>query len=386
MSKDDCFIEIAHKSIHKAGQEVCGDVFLSRKIFEEGRTVSVLSDGLGSGIKANILATLTSSMALNFTIDHQPLLRSSKAIKSTLPIDQDRKIGYSTFSIVDIEYDMETTIIEYGNPHFLVFRGAVPNKESGKEDNISDIIRRRFMAQIEDRIIFFTDGVSQSGIGRTDMPFGWDINDIELFIQGIVGSNSGISAEELVKQIIERAYQNDSFSAKDDISCAVIYFRKPRNLLICSGPPYKKENDKLMTDIVRTYNGNKIICGGTTAQIIGRELGLEINTDMSSGNNEIPPFSVMEGIDLVTEGILTIGKVAQYLETGENVSGRNSACRLIKFILKNDHIKFIIGTKINEAHQDPTLPVELDIRRNVIKKIAQILKDKYLKEVEIHYI
>jgi len=242
------------------------------------------------------------------------------------------------------------------------------------------------MAQIEDRIIFFTDGVSQSGIGRSDMPFGWDIKDIELFIQGILGENPGISAEELVKQIIERAYQNDSFAAKDDISCVVIYFRKPRNLLICSGPPYKKEKDELMADIVRTYNGDKIICGGTTAQIIGRELGLEINTDMSSGNNELPPLSVMEGIDLVTEGILTIGKVAQYLETGETGSGENSACRLIRFMLKNDHIKFIIGTKINEAHQDPSLPVELDIRRNVIKKIAQILKDKYLKEVEIHYI
>lgn len=386
MATADYFIEIAHRNIQKAGQEVCGDVFLSRKLYDEGRTISVLSDGLGSGIKANILATLTASMALNFTVEHQPPERTSQAIRDALPIDQDRKISYATFSIVDIEYDNETSIVEYGNPPFIVFRGAAPYKGIIRKDFNADTKKCNFCAQREDRIVLFSDGVSQSGIGRIEMPFGWDSENIENYISGILEKNPGISAEELAQKIIGRAYMNDSMHAQDDISCIVIYFRKPRKLLICSGPPYKKEKDRLFADTIECFDGNKIICGGTTAQIIGRELGLEIETDLFSGDNQLPPVSYMKGIDLVTEGILTIGKVAECLESGEMLPEKNPAGKIIRYILANDHIRFLVGTKINEAHQDPNLPVELEIRRNVIKKIAQILKEKYLKEVEIQFI
>ena len=383
---NDYFIEIANKNIQKHGNEVCGDVFLSKKIYNEGRTISVLSDGLGSGIKANILATLTASMALNFTIEHQPLERSSQSIKNTLPIDQNRKISYATFSIVDIEYDNEISIVEYGNPPFMVFRGSTMLKEIKKTTLKQDIKRSNFSAQREDRIILLSDGVTQSGIGRADMPFGWECDDIELFVASIIHNNPRISADELANKIVAKALANDSHTAQDDISCIVIYFRKPRNLLICSGPPYKSENDKLIAEIVRLFDGNKIISGGTTAHIIARELGLDIETDLNSGDNLLPPISHIKGIDLVTEGILTIGKVAEFLENGKEVSGQNAAGKIIKYILSNDHIKFIIGTKINDAHQDPTLPVELEIRRNVIKKIAYILKEKYLKDVDIQFI
>jgi len=386
MVTDDYFIEIAHKNIQKAGQEVCGDVFLSRKLYDEGRTISVLSDGLGSGIKANILATLTASMALNFTIEHQPPEKTSQAIKSTLPIDPERKISYATFSIIDIEYDNETSIVEYGNPPFIVFRNATPFREIIRKDFNTDIKRYNFCAQREDRIILFSDGVSQSGIGRADMPFGWDVEDIEQYISAILEKSPGISAEELANKIVAKAYTNDSLHARDDITCIVIYFRKPRNLLICSGPPYRKEKDRLMADTIRSFDGNKIICGGTTAQIIGRELGLEIETDLFSDDSRLPPLSYMKGIDLVTEGILTIGKVAECLENGEMLPEKNPAGKIFRYILANDHIKFLVGTKINEAHQDPALPVELEIRRNVIKKISYILKEKYLKEVEIQFI
>ncbi len=380
------FIEIAHKSIQKAGQEVCGDVFLNKKIYDEGRTIAVLSDGLGSGIKANVLATITASMALNFTIENQLLERSAQAIKDTLPVDQDRKISYATFTIVDIEYDNQANIVEYGNPQYLVFRETKPLKEIVKDQYKSKISKSSFKVQKEDRIILFSDGVSQSGIGRADMPFGWEIEEIELFTSNILEQNPKISAEELVNKITNKAHSNDSLSAQDDISCIVIYFRLPRNLLICTGPPYKKEQDKLMADTIRLFDGNKIVCGGTTAQIVSRELGLEVETDLYSGDTQLPPISYMKGIDLVTEGILTIGKVAECLETNEKLSDSNPAEKIIHYLLTNDHIKFLVGTKINDAHQDPTLPVELEIRRNVIKKIAYILKEKYLKEVEIQFI
>mgnify|MGYP002395393580 CR=1 FL=1 len=386
---DRTFIEIGHKNLQKNGHQVCGDVFMSRKLQEEGRTIAVLSDGLGSGIKANILATMTASMALNFTTANQPVERSAKSIRETLPVDSERKINYASFTITDIEYDGETTILEYGNPQFLIFRGDQPMEQKTlKAHNTEEIDVSHFRAQKEDRIILFSDGVSQSGIGRADMPFGWEIEDLKHFISGHLQNHPHMSAQRLARYIVNRAHLNDTFSAQDDISCSVIYFRKPRNLLVCSGPPYKKDKDVTMAQTIKNFNGTKIICGGTTAQIISRELNCEIDADLTSNDLELPPVSYMQGVDLVTEGILTIGKVSDWLESREpeDVDSQNAAGQIIRHLLAHDKINFLIGTRINEAHQDPSLPVELEIRRNVIKKIAQILEEKYLKEVHIQFI
>lgn len=381
------FIEIGNTNIQKSGEEVCGDVFMSRKLQEEGRTVAVLSDGLGSGIKANVLATMTASMALNFTIANQAVEHTAQSIRNTLPIDEERKINYSTFTIIDVEYDGETTILEYGNPQFLIFRGSkVLNIEKTGTD--TELESNSFKAQKEDRIILFSDGVSQSGIGRADMPFGWDFNDLKSFIASNINKDKFISAQKLSELIVNRALLNDSFKAKDDITCSVIYFRDPRNLIICTGPPYKIEKDRLMAKTVSEFNGSKIICGGTTAQLISRELGKEIEIDIFSGDGELPPVSSIEGINLVTEGILTLGKVAECLERKEenNIKKSSPAWEIIQLILKHDKITFLVGTRINEAHQDPALPVELEIRRNVVKKISRLLDDNYLKEVHVQYI
>lgn len=383
------FIEIGNKCIQKNGQEVSGDVFMSRKLQEEGRSVAVLSDGLGSGIKANVLATMTASMALNFTIANQPVERSAQSIRNTLPVDKHRKINYSTFTIIDIEYGCETTILEYGNPQYLIFRSTDPleNKEI-HQHSISEIEISNFKAQKEDRIILFSDGVSQSGMGRADMPFGWDWDDLKKFISHKLQADPYISAENLSNIIVNRAFLNDSLKAKDDITCSVIYFREPRNLIICTGPPYKLEKDKTMAQTIDGFSGAKIICGGTTAQIIARELDKEIEVDLFSGDGELPPVSEIEGMDLVTEGILTLGRAADWLEkkNPDDINYASPAGKIIRLFLKNDKITFMVGTRINEAHQDPALPVELEIRRNVVKKIAKILDDKYLKEVHIQYI
>jgi Stage II sporulation protein E (SpoIIE) len=389
LKMNNYFIEIGIKSIQKNGQQVCGDVFMSRKLQEEGRSVAVLSDGLGSGIKANVLATMTASMAMNFTVENQPIERSARSIRNTLPVDKNRKINYATFTILDIEYGGETTILEYGNPQFLVFR-AINSLELKdiKESSDSELKISQFKAQKEDRIILFSDGVSQSGMGRADMPFGWDWDDLKSFISKKLESNPQISAQKLTDIIVNRSYLNDSLKAKDDITCSVIYFRDPRNMIICTGPPYKMDRDKSMVKTLNDFNGAKIICGGTSAQIVSRELDREIEVDIFSGDGDLPPVSEIEGFDLVTEGILTLGRVSDWLEnkSKDSINYKSPAGKIIELFFKNDIINFLVGTRINEAHQDPALPVELEIRRNVVKKIAKILDDKYLKEVHIQYI
>lgn len=388
------FVEISCSQENKHGHIVCGDAFLSRMIDGENRYVAVLSDGLGSGVKANVLSTMTASMALNFRLRHEPIERTAITIMNTLPTDSVRNISYSTFSIVDIENEGDTAVMEYDNPDFVFIRNN-KNCEITKEvieikspDKPKKIRLSKLKMFKGDRLIIYSDGVNQSGIGLNQYPFGWEREGLIEFIEETIAENPEISARDLSKTIIRRAYLNDQYKAKDDTSCAVIYMREPRKLLICSGPPYNEQKDKYLADVVASYPGKKIICGGTTSMIISRELNREISMDIDVPMVDLPPVSEMEGVDLITEGILTLGAVAQSLDKSIIINNKSKSPEdlIIKMIQESDVIDIMVGTRINVAHQDPNLPVELEIRRNVIKKIADILEEKYLKKVELKFI
>ena len=394
MSKD-FYIEVNSQQRNHDGERICGDVFLYRYIREEERVIAVLSDGMGHGVKANILATLTATMALNFTREHKEVDRIAEIIMNTLPVCSERKISYSTFTIVDIESSGKANILEYDNPSAIILRG---NKELDiqwkkvvleKGKNSGKVLRTcTFMPEKEDRIIFCSDGVSQSGMGSESFPFGWERDSIAVYASQLVTSESSISAVMLAGKIVTMAHKNDGYKAKDDISCAVIYFREPRKLMICTGPPFEKEKDKELAAKVSGYKGKVILCGGTTADIVARELNRTIVDELIFEDPELPPESFLEGIDLVTEGILTLQKVNEILKTYNNSIrlGKGPADKIVKMLMESDEIHFIIGTRINIAHQDPTLPVELEIRRTVVKRIARLLEEKWLKKVSFEYI
>ncbi|MDX9694908.1 MAG: SpoIIE family protein phosphatase [Bacteroidales bacterium] len=389
------YIEVDCQQKNHEGERICGDVFLSERIKNEGRTIVVLSDGMGHGIKANMLATLTATMALNFTKEHKDVNRIAEIIMNTLPICSQRRISYSTFTIVDIESNGRTTILEYDNPNALIFRDGKKFDPEWKciilqsEKNAGKELRScTFDAQIEDRIIFCSDGISQSGLGSDKYPFGFGVDNIEAFVKRLITNDPKISAYKLSGKVVSIAYQNDGYHAKDDTSCATIYFREPRKLLICTGPPYEESRDKILADAVRNFDGRKILCGATTGDIIARELNLKITDSFEFDDPDLPPISYMPGIDLVTEGILTLSKVSEILKVYNNnyQLGKGPADQIVKLIKDSDEIQFIIGTRINIAHQDPNLPVELEIRRTVVKRIAKTLEQKFLKEVSLKFI
>lgn len=394
--KGECYIEIGFSQVAKENEVVCGDVFLSKRIPEENRIVAVLSDGLGSGVRANVLATLTSTMGLHFTLHRYEPHEVARYILSTLPVDKVRKISYSTFTLVDIDSELHTRIVNFDNPDLLFIRQteAIRGIEKRQVFQKSHRAVERSLKLIEyqaypgDRIILVSDGVSQSGIGSSLYPFGWEIPEIKTWLKGVLESKPDISAQELASRIVGHAHTNDAFHARDDISGAVIYFRRPRKLLLCTGPPFHPEDDRRLALRINDFEGQKIICGGTTAEIVGRELNRKIEVCLSSVSAEVPPYSMMEGIDLITEGVLTLGKVASRLEKGVTypVKKTDAAGLLISYLLNNDQIYILTGTRINEAHQDPNLPVELEIRRNVVQKIKRLLEERFLKEVHIDFI
>ncbi len=376
-------------------ERICGDHFLSKRIYEENRIIVVLSDGMGHGVKAAMLSTLTATMALNLTEEHKDVQRIADIIMNTLPVCSERKMSYSTFTIVDIEIDGSTRILEYDNPQTVILRGSkiidpdwqtitlVSEKNSGKE-----LRTCTFVPQKEDRIIICSDGVAQSGMGGAKYPFGYGQDNVAKYVQELIGNDKTISGAQLAAKVVNIAVMNDNYHPKDDTSCAVIYFREPRRLLICTGPPYEEHKDTELAGVVRNFDGKKIICGATTGDIVSRELGIPIIDSFEFEDTDLPPVSFMEGIDLVTEGILTLGKVSEILKnySQKYKLGKGPADQIVRLLLDSDDIHFIIGTRINIAHQDPSLPVELEIRRTVVRRIARLLEDKFLKEVTMNFI
>jgi hypothetical protein len=389
------FIEINSHQRNYDGERINGDVFLYRYIKEEDRVIAVLSDGMGHGVKANILATLTATMALNFTKEHKEVDRIAEIIMNTLPVCSERKISYSTFTIIDIESSGRATILEYDNPSTIVLRGNQLFDPSWKKvvlekgKNAGKVLKTcSFKPEKEDRIIFCSDGVAQSGMGSEEFPFGWERDNVATYAAALVSNEASISAIMLAGKIVTMAHKNDRYKAKDDISCAIVYFREPRKLLVCTGPPYEKEKDKELAAKVSSYKGKVILCGGTTADIVARELKRTIVDELIFEDPELPPESFLDGIDLVTEGILTLQKVNEILKTYNNSVklGKGPADKIVRLVMECDEIHFVIGTRINIAHQDPNLPVELEIRRTVVKRIARLLEEKWLKNVSFEYI
>ena len=224
-------------------------------------------------------------------------------------------------------------------------------------------------------------------MGSEKLPAGWE-SQIENYIQNLLLRQVGISAEELSRRIVIQAEKNDGYNLIDDASCCVVYNRTPRNLLVCTGPPYDPQNDSYLAIRVKEFRGKKVICGGTTASLLARELHIPIKTLPQQADTKEPPISSMDGIDLVTEGILTLSRVERILSEEEHgkAQAEGAAEQLVKLLHNSDQITFMVGICINTANQDPNLPVELEIRRNVVKKIKYLLETKFLKDVEISYL
>lgn len=390
-------VEVGHFQLNHEGEKICGDVFLSKRIPEENRVLCVLSDGMGHGVRANVLATLTATISLNFSLEHKEANTLAEIIMKALPVCSERGISYATYTIIDISIGNETvSILEYDNPQTFILRGnriyepewtQVEFENNIADKRIGELRKCHFIPQIEDRIFFCSDGVTQSGMGK-GIVMGWGRNNLIRFVRETVEATPTISASDLAERIVKHASANDLHAPKDDITCGVIYFRQPRKTILCTGPPFNMEKDNEFAMILKNFVGKKIVSGATTTEIISRELEREV-LDESIVDPTLPPSFKMEGVDLVTEGVLTLSKVIHILNNitiNLNIQfGRGPADQICKILLESDEIYILVGTKINEHHHDPTLPVEIEIRKNLIRRLTEVLSEKFMKVVIIKY-
>lgn len=385
------FIDIDCSQMKKYNQNAYGDYFISKRYPDEARLIAVLSDGLGSGIKANILSCMTATMLLRFIENGQiPIRKAAEIVMNSLPVCQVRRISYSTFSAIDCDDYGNAKIVEEGNPEFLWIRDnevMMPDFETIQSKTFKNRRMKVYKLKLKlgDRLIFCSDGVTQAGLGGGRLKLGLRREGLIVLVKDKLAHHSDISSSELSNYIVQQARNIETDrNPKDDISSCVLYFREPREALIFTGPPYHQRKDAEYAKMFDNFKGKKAICGGTTANLLSRELNRPITMDTTISIGKLPACSYMEGADLVTEGILTLTKALEYLEAN-TLDIDNAAGKLVKFFLDSDCINFMVGAKLNQAHYDPALPIEIEIRKNVIKKIASVLQDKYFKKVSVQY-
>ncbi|MCD8378420.1 MAG: SpoIIE family protein phosphatase [Candidatus Gastranaerophilales bacterium] len=384
------FIDIDCSQKKKYNQNAYGDNFISERFPAMNRLVAVLSDGLGSGIKANILACMTSTMLLKFLKENADIEQSCEIIMNSLPVCKVRGISYSTFSAIDCYDDGKTTIVEEGNPDFIWIRDGEVLKPECQIINSKNFKNRKMRVydiklKKNDRIIFCSDGATQVALGTKAYPLGLERSGLIKIILSKLKQDMDISSSDLSSYLIKQIELiAPDRKLLDDTSIVSIYCRDPREALIFTGPPYHIEKDNYYANTFNSFKGKKAISGGTTANIISRELNIPVKTDLSLNVGNLPGIYRMDGIDLVTEGILTLTKTAEYLEDGKPKD--DAAGKLMKFMLDSDCINFLVGAQVNQAHYDPNLPIEIEIRKNVVKKIARLLEDNYLKKVKVQFI
>lgn len=384
------FLDIDTCNRRKYGKPCSGDVFVSRRSANGSRVCAVLADGLGSGLQANVAASLTSTMALEYITADVEIRRAAEMIMDALPLCPERHISYSTFTMLDAQADGMVRLIEYGNPPALHLRGAegvpIPREPfTLPRWNGRTLAHATFDTRLHDRIVLCSDGITQSGLGTRRFPFGWGSDQLERYLQTELTAEPDVASGDLARRLVQRALRHDNGIAGDDITCFVLHCRETRVLQVLTGPPFSKARDAEYALQVLNPGTRSVICGGTTAEIVSRELGRPLAMSLDSLDPAIPTTSEMDGAALVTEGCITLSAVADMLESGDVPPRTNGATRLRELFLHSDCIRFFVGSGVNPAHHDPSLPVELEIRRTLVRRLKALLEAKHFKQVDVRF-
>jgi len=384
--------DVGYVSINKYGEQLCGD-HVEVMHQDGGSTVIVLADGLGSGVKANILSTLTAKIISTMMANSLTVEDCVSTIAATLPICKVRQIAYSTFTIIRITHNLEAEIIQYDNPQVILLRNGKNFDYASTSEMIDDKIIYKSKVKLNegDTFIAISDGVVHAGVGLA-LNFGWQRENIIRFIEKVYDRR--LTAKTLSSLLINECFSLYGGKPGDDATaCAVrIRQRKPINLMI--GPPSDPDDVPKMMSLFFSKDGKHIVCGGTTSTLAADFLKKPLDTSSSVYiDPEIPPTAKIEGVDLVTEGVITMSRVLTYAKDylkdnelyGHWSLSKDGASLIAKMLFEEaTDINFYVGKAVNPAHQNPRLPIGFNIKMRLIEELSECLS-KMGKNVKVSY-
>ncbi len=388
-------VDVAYKSLNKFNEVLCGDKVELLKT--EDSNIMILADGMGSGVKANILATLTSKILGTMFLNGATLEECVETIVETLPICRVRQVAYSTFSILQVFHSGEAYLVEFDNPSCIFIRNGqlVPIPRNIREVQGKKINEYRFRVQRGDALILMSDGTVHAGVGQL-LNFGWLWEDIAKY--AVKQYALTISAMRLAAAICQACDELYQYRPGDDttVACMRIINAKPVHLM--TGPAQDPSMDEEMVKGFMSGDDStkRIVCGGTSATIVSRVLKKKLDVSMNYVDPDIPPIAYMDGIELVTEGVLTLNRVVQLLRRyakNETVSEdffleldkQNGASMVAKMLIEDcTELHLYVGKAINSAYQNPGLPFDLGIRQNLVEQLKTVVEDMG-KQVTVTY-
>ncbi len=388
---NDLCADIGYKSINHFGEELCGDhVDIVEQ--DENSTVIVLADGLGSGVKASILSTLTSKIISTMMAAGLPIEECVSTIAATLPVCSVRGVAYSTFTILHLLNNETAEIIQYDNPHVIVIRDDEVYDYHKTEVTIGGkkIYHSTVRLQEGDVFIAMSDGCPHAGMGNK-YNFGWKREEIAAYMQALVAG--GYTAKNLSTMLVEECDNLYGHKPGDDTTACVVKIRKREPMNILFGPPSNRDDANRMMALFFSKEGKHIICGGTTSSIASKYLGKPVRVSLNFEQSDIPPIAHIDGVDLVTEGVITMNKVIQYAKDylGNNQfyeewNFKKDGASMISRLLFEEatDINFYVGRAINPAHQNPDLPINFNIKMNLVEELSSCLK-KMGKRIKVSY-
>ena len=383
--------DIGYKSINHYGEQLCGDHV---DVVPQGddSTVIVLADGLGSGVKASILSTLTSKIISTMMAEGISLEECVSTIAATLPICSVRGVAYSTFTIIHLINNEVAELIQYDNPHVIMFRDNENFDYPKSEMNIDGkkVYKSEISLKEGDIFVAMSDGCPHAGIGIA-YNFGWNRDDIIEFLAPLTVND--FTSKTLATILIDEVNRLYGEQPGDDATACVVKIRKraPMNLLF--GPPSNRDDANRMMSLFFSKEGKHIVCGGTTSSIAAKFLHKTVKTSLKFESADVPPIAEIEGVDLVTEGVITINKVLEYAKDylkdnesythwGYKRDGASLICRLL-FEEATD-INFFVGRAVNPAHQNPNLPINFNIKMNLVEDLSKCLMQMG-KKIKVSY-
>ena len=383
--------EIGYKSVNHYGEELCGDHV---DIIDNGENsqVIVLADGLGSGVKASILSTLTSKIISTMISEGISLEECVSTIVATLPVCSLRGVAYSTFTIIHLIDNRTAEIIQYDNPKVILIRDGKVVDYPKNETTIDGktILKSVIPLMDNDVIIAMRDGCPHAGIG-TAYNFGWKQEDIAEFMANM--AYAGYTAKVLSTMLIDECYKLYGEKPGDDATAVVVRVRNREPMNMMFGPPSNRDDCDRMMSLFFSKEGKHIICGGTTSSIAAKYLGKPIKPSLIFDSSDVPPTAEIEGVDLVTEGVITVNKVLEYAkdylkdnETYEQWSmKKDGASRICQLLFEEaTDINFFVGRAVNPAHQNPDLPINFNIKMNLVKELSNCLREMG-KRIKVSY-
>lgn len=383
--------EIGCKSINHFGEQLCGDhVEIIEK--NDGSAVIVLADGLGSGVKASILSTLTSKIISTMIAEDIPIEDCLSTIADTLPVDKEKGVAYSTFTIIHLKRNNIAELIQYDNPHIIFIREGEKTDYPEKEQIIGGkkIFRSIIKLRENDIFVAMSDGCPHAG-SENSYNFNWKHEDIANYMEGLV--SIGYTAKTLSTMLVEECGRLYGGEPRDDATSCVVKIRRRVPMNILFGPPANRDDCDRMMSLFFSKSGKHIVCGGTTSTIAAKWLGKPIKSNPVSDRKDLPPTAEIEGVDLVTEGVITVSRVIEYAEDhiGENKlyeqweHFNNGAAQISRMLFEEaTDINFFVGRAVNPAHQSADLPLNFNVKMQLVQRLTDSLKAMG-KKVKVSY-